>query len=201
MTDDIKDKKENQMNMAQGDINGIGASVTNGDHNGVDSVNANTSDINANQANQNANQVVDQIKKLQERCEELENNWKRALADYKNLERRTVEEKAEFAQFANMILIQRLLPVVDNLEMLEKHIEDTGLKMIIKEIHQVLGDNGVTTIDTTGKQFDSETMDCVETAECEEKDHDKVVETVTRGYKFKDKILRPAKVRVGKAKS
>ncbi len=143
---------------------------------------------------------VGQIKKLEERVAELENNWKRALADYKNLERRTVEEKAEFAEFANMILIQRLLPVVDNLEMLEKHISDTGLKMIVKEFKQLLEDNGVTAIESDGKSFDSQTMDCVETEECDEKGHDKIVETLARGYKLKNKVLRPAKVRVGKAK-
>lgn len=144
---------------------------------------------------------VDQLGKLQQRCDELENNWKRALADYKNLERRTAEEKLEFAEFANMVLIQRLLPIVDNLELLQKHVDDTGLKMIIKEVKQVLTDNGVAQLESDGKAFDSETMDCVETAECEEKSHDKVVETLTRGYKFKTKILRPARVRVGKAKS
>ncbi len=143
---------------------------------------------------------VGQIKKLEERVAELENNWKRALADYKNLERRPVEEKAEFAEFANMILIQRLLPVVDNLEMLEKHISDTGLKMIVKEFKQLLEDNGVTAIESDGKSFDSQTMDCVETEECDEKGHDKIVETLARGYKLKNKVLRPAKVRVGKAK-
>lgn len=144
---------------------------------------------------------VGQLEKLQQRCDELENNWKRALADYKNLERRTAEEKLEFAEFANMVLIQRLLPVVDNLELLQKHVDDTGLKMIIKEVKQVLTDNGVDQLESDGKAFDSETMDCVETAECEEKSHDTVVETLTRGYKFKTKILRPARVRVGKAKS
>lgn len=185
MDDKTKDK-EDQVSTSQGDINGDGASTGGGNDN--------------TNVSSTADAHVDQIKKLEERITELENNWKRALADYKNLERRTVEEKAEFAQFANMILIQRLLPIVDNLEMLEKHIEDTGLKMIIKEINQVLGDNGVTTVDTTGKQFDSETMDCVETTQCEEKNHDKVVETITRGYKFRDKVLRPAKVRVGKLK-
>lgn len=144
----------------------------------------------------------DQIgtKDLEDKLTELENNWKRALADYKNLERRTIDEKTEFAEFANIILIQRLLPVVDNLEMLEKHIQDTGLKMIVKEFKQILDDNGTTAIESDGKQFDSSTMDCVETAECKEEDHDKVVETLTRGYKFKNKVLRPAKVRVGKAK-
>lgn len=145
-------------------------------------------------------QNVDQLKKLEEKATELENNWKRALADYKNLERRTAEEKMEFAEFANMVLVQRLLPIVDNLEMLQKHVQDTGLKMIIKEFKQVLEDNGATTIESDDRQFDSQTMDCVETADCEEKDHDKVLETIARGYKFHNKVLRPAKVRVGKAK-
>lgn len=168
----------------------------------------NTRDINGDGASTSSvsvssspSQDVDQLEKLQQRCEELENNWKRALADYKNLERRTAEEKEDFAHFANIILIQRLLPIVDNLELLEKHIQDTGLKMIVKEFRQVLEDNGVAAVESDGKQFDSENMDCVETAQCEEKDHDKVVETLARGYRFKDKILRPAKVRVGKAKS
>jgi molecular chaperone GrpE len=145
-------------------------------------------------------QDVDRVKKLEERIAELENNWKRALADYKNLEKRTAEEKMEFAEFANMVLVQRLLPVIDNLEILEKHVNDTGLKMIIKEFKQILEDNGTAAIESDHKMFDSECMDCIETAECEEKDHDKVVETVTRGYKFRNKVLRPAKVRVGKVK-
>ena len=84
-----------------------------------------------------------QIENLHKRIEELENNWKRALADYKNLERRTAEEKEEFAQFASMLLIQRLLPIVDNLQLLEKHVNDSGLKMIVKEFLELLEENGV----------------------------------------------------------
>lgn len=142
----------------------------------------------------------DQGQKLQERIVELENNWKRALADYKNLERRTAEEKQEFAEFSNMLLLQRLLPIVDNLQMLEKHITDTGLIMIIKEFKQVLEDNGAISLESHKKDFDAGTMDCVETLECDEHDDGKVLEVISEGYKFRNKILRPAKVRVGKAK-
>ncbi|PIS22206.1 nucleotide exchange factor GrpE [candidate division WWE3 bacterium CG08_land_8_20_14_0_20_41_10] len=143
---------------------------------------------------------VDQVKKLEEKISELENNWKRALADYKNLERRTAEEKQEFAEFSNMLLLQRLLPVVDNLEMLKKHIGDTGLIMIIKEFKQVLEDNGAVSLESHNKDFDASTMDCVETVDCEVNSDGKVVEVISEGYKFRNKILRPAKVRVGKAK-
>jgi molecular chaperone GrpE len=135
----------------------------------------------------------------QDRLAELENNWKRALADYKNLERRTAEEKQEFAEFAAMLMIQRLLPIMDNLQMLEQHISDTGLKMILKEFAQVLADNGAVATESRGKPFNPDTMDCVETLDCQPADNGKVLEVITEGYTFKTKILRPAKVRVGKA--
>jgi len=153
------------------------------------------------QVNTSTDDSIDQVKKLEERIVELENNWKRALADYKNLERRTAEEKQEFAEFANMVLIQRLLPIVDNLHMLEKHISDTGLKMIIKEFKQVLEDSGAISLKSLKKDFDADTMECVETLDCEVSDDGKVLEVITEGYKFRNKILRPAKVRVGKAKN
>src|SRR3989344_8546249 len=140
-----------------------------------------------------------QIENLHKRIEELENNWKRALADYKNLERRTAEEKEEFAQFASMLLIQRLLPIVDNLQLLEKHVNDSGLKMIVKEFLELLEENGVKQLETDGKDYDSATMECVDTLDCEDTNKGKVVETTARGYKLKNKILRPAEVKVGKS--
>ncbi len=140
-----------------------------------------------------------QIEALHKRIEELENNWKRALADYKNLERRTAEEKDEFAQFANMLLIQRLFPILDNLQLLEKHISDSGLKMIVKEFLTVLEENGISQMETDGKEYDSASMDCVDTVDCDDGCKGKVVETTARGYKLKNKILRPAKVKVGKS--
>lgn len=155
---------------------------------------------NKDQVNTSVDNNGDQVRVLEEKVVELENNWKRALADYKNLERRTAEEKMEFAEFANMVLIQRLLPIVDNLQMLEKHVRDTGLKMIIKEFKQLLEDNGVASIESHGKEFNAETMDCVETLDSDEKNNGKVLEVITEGYLYKKKVLRPAKVRVGKAK-
>jgi molecular chaperone GrpE len=153
------------------------------------------------QANTSTDDNGDRVKKLEEKVAELENNWKRALADYKNLERRTAEEKQEFAEFANMVLIQRLLPIVDNLQMLEKHISDTGLKMVIKEFKQVLENCGAVAMESQGKDFNADTMDCIETQDCDDDANNKVLEVTTEGYKFKNKILRPAKVRVGKAKN
>lgn len=145
--------------------------------------------------------LQEEINKLKERCKELEDNWKRALADYKNLERRTLEEKEEFIELANMVLLGRILPILDNLELLEKHIDDTGLKMVVKEFKQILTDAGLRVIESDGKEFESETMECIETVESDADNNNKVLETTRKGYKFKNKVLRPAQVRVGKVKN
>jgi molecular chaperone GrpE len=136
-------------------------------------------------------------KGLEERIQELENNWKRALADYKNLERRVDEEKREVISFSNMLLISRLLPILDSLEMLEQHTIDTGLKLTSKQLKQVLEEEGLERINAEDKTFDPDTMDAMETVEGEE---GKVVEVIQTGYKLKDKLIRPAKVKVGKSK-
>ena len=72
----------------------------------------------------------DKIKDLEVKIVELENNWKRALADYQNLQKRTAEEKLSFVSFANSNVIRKLLPILDNLEMVQKHINDEGISMI-----------------------------------------------------------------------
>jgi molecular chaperone GrpE len=144
--------------------------------------------------NQNSNAKTQE---LEERVAELENNWKRALADYKNLEKRTAEEKAELMTLANLVLVAQLLPILDNLELLQKHIEDTGLNMIVKELKQTLENNGLEEINAKGEDFDPLTMDASELVEGEP---GKVMEIIQKGYMFKNKLIRPAKVNVGKNK-
>ncbi len=143
------------------------------------------------------NNNPDKISELEARIQELENNWKRALADYKNLEKRVTEEKEEVMVFSNWVLVAQLLPILDNLELLQKHVDDTGLKMIVKEFEDVLKNEGLEEIETNDKEFDPSIMDAVETIEG---NPDKVMEVLQKGYKLKNKLIRPAKVKVGKSK-
>jgi molecular chaperone GrpE len=126
---------------------------------------------------------------------ELENNWKRALADYQNLQKRTAEERTSFLSFANSTVIRKLLPILDNLEMTQKHLEDAGVQMIIKEFVQALHEEGVVEVETEGKDFDPLVMEAVEMVEGPE---NKVVNVIQKGYFLKEKLLRPARVNVGK---
>lgn len=122
---------------------------------------------------------------------ELEENWKRALADYKNLEKRSVEEKTILIDFANRILVEQLLPVVDNFTMLEEHLDDEGLKICINEFKNILESAGLEQIIVDDDaEFDPEIMDAVETG--------LEFKIVRSGYKFRGKLIRPASVVVKK---
>lgn len=126
--------------------------------------------------------------------EDWKNKYLRALADYRNLEKRTEEEKHEVRAYATRLFLEQLLPVVDNLERAETHIKDEGLVIVMKELHVLLSRHGVTKIDVLGKPFDPHSMECIEVVEGKK---DEVVEVTTPGYRIHNKLLREAKVKVG----
>lgn len=128
---------------------------------------------------------------------ELTESWKRAIADYKNLERRCNEEKDAVVKFSNLVLLERLIPVLDNLENLMSHLNDKGLEITVKQLRDLIRDEGVEDINAVGETFDPMFMEATEIVEGED---GKVVEVVHKGYKLNDRVLRPARVKVGKKK-
>lgn len=134
-------------------------------------------------------------KKTLAKIADLEAKWKRAVADYHNLEKRVTKEQAEFIKFANASLISRLLGIIDNLERAALHLKDDGLKLIIGELKDILKSEGVTEIDATNKPFDAHTMEVVDTLPGTS---NQVLEVITKGYQLNNKVLRPTRVKVGK---
>lgn len=134
------------------------------------------------------------LKELQEEIENLEENWKRALADYNNLEKRVSDQQQTFVRLANASLVDKLLGVLDDLERAVDHIKDKGLNLVLDQFREVLDSEGVKEIEAKGEEFDPETMDCVEMAPGEE---NKVVKVQLKGYTLNDHVIRPAKVEVG----
>lgn len=124
----------------------------------------------------------------------LENQLKRALADYQNLEKRIAEEKSTWIKIANKDLLLKLLPGLDNLMLAERHTKDEGVKISIKHFLDVLGEVGVSKIETIGKDFDPKLMEAVSTTDGAA---GKVIEEIRTGYALFDTILRPAQVVVG----
>ena len=126
----------------------------------------------------------------------LENQLKRALADYQNLEKRIASEKSSWILASNKNLLLRLLPGLDSLLLAEKHTQDEGVKLSIKHFIDSLEAEGVKKIETVGRTFDPNFMEAITTQEGEE---GKILEEVRAGYMLYDSVLRPAQVIVGKS--
>lgn len=138
-----------------------------------------------------------EVEELKQKVQELEEKYKRALADYQNLEKRVEKEKKEWIISANKDIILRLLPVLDTLMLASIHVQDEGLKLNIQQFLDVLKNEGVERVETRGENFNPETMECVETGEGEES---KVLEEIRAGYLLHGRTLRVALVKVGKEK-
>lgn len=126
---------------------------------------------------------------------DLENQLKRALADYQNLTKRVSEERGEYVRVANRALLLRLLPVLDTLMLAKKHIDNEGVRLSVAQFLDALKAEGVMRIETVGKSFDPHCMECVETEMGEE---GKVLDEVRAGYTMAGNVLRAAQVKVGK---
>lgn len=136
------------------------------------------------------------IQQLEAKIVELDHNWKRALADYQNLEKRIANERSQYAKTAGKEYISGLLPVFDTFEQLAVHVQDEGVKLALKQLSQALTNLGIERINTTGKHFDPLLMEAVDVEEFDE--DGKVIKEVRSGYKMNNIILRPAHVIVGK---
>lgn len=136
-------------------------------------------------------------KKIDKKIKDLENRLKRALADYANLEKRIIREKEDFVKLASAQLLNKLLSVLDDLELAERHLKNEGVSLVCNRLREILRSEGIEEIKATGQEFNPEMMDAVEMVTGPK---NKVVEVVLKGYLLHGKVLRPAKVKVGQGK-
>ena len=128
-------------------------------------------------------------------AEEWKTKCMRAIADYQNLQRRNTQERESVYEYASELLMGRLLPAIDTLEMAKKHLNDVGLDLAFKAFLAILDEKAVVKIQTIGEAFDPHTMECIDTAEGED---NIVLEELLPGYTMNGKVLRVAQVKVGK---
>jgi molecular chaperone GrpE len=142
----------------------------------------------------------DEIQSLQQQIKTLDENWKRALADYQNLVRRVESDKREFIKLANANLIARLLPSLDIMEISAAQSQDIGVSLAAKQFHQALVEEGLQIIEPSlDTPFNHQEHECSETVTVPEgKAENTISELVLKGYKVGDYVLRPAKVKVYK---
>jgi len=141
--------------------------------------------------------------KLVKEKKELLDRLLRSQAELDNFRKRTQKEKDEIRQHAAENLIRSLLPTLDSFERALQHRDESvpeaffkGLELIYKEYREVLGRAGLVPIETEGQIFDPHLHQAVETVDAPGRREQEIVAEMQRGYKLKNKLLRPAIVKV-----
>lgn len=138
-----------------------------------------------------------------EKYDELYDKHLRLMAEYDNFKKRTQKEKEELGSFATASAIEKLLPVIDNLERAlesvteeEKSKFSEGIEMIYRQIMETFEKMGVSEIEAVGCEFDPNLHNAVMHVEDESVETSVVVEQFMKGYKYKDKVIRYSMVKV-----
>jgi molecular chaperone GrpE len=143
------------------------------------------------------------LQKLKAERDTLLDRLARVQAEFENARRRAGKEKQDFRDFATADAIRSLLPVIDSFERAlaaksEPGDFRSGIELIYKQLQDALARLGVRAIPAKGELFDPRYHEAVEMVENADAADHEVLEELQRGYKFKDRLLRPAMVRVAK---
>ena len=146
------------------------------------------------------------IEKLELEVQEWKDSYTRKLAEFQNFSRRKENELAEFKKYASEEII---LKVLDNVDNLERAIDSTkesknfdslveGVDMILKNMKNLLVDEGVEEIEAEVKTFDPYEHQPMMTETLEEVENDTILQVFQKGYKLKGKVIRPSMVKINK---
>jgi molecular chaperone GrpE len=161
--------------------------------------------------NMNAPLTVAELLQLQGESDRFKDMALRTQADFENYRKRAAKEKEDSIRFANLALLERLLPIIDNFELglaaakiaLEKDSAKgdstataliNGMSMVQKQLEDFLREQGVEVIDSVGKPFDPHIHEALGHQPCDTTPEGHVVRELRRGYKLRDRLLRPSNV-------
>jgi len=176
-------------------------------------INEVNSDSETNQDKENNDTVNGDYENLKDKhnktlseLEELKNRHLRLQADFTNYKKRVEKEKENTYLYATGELISKILPVIDNFDRaLSVKIEETsienlyqGVEMVYKQLWDILKESGLEEIDALNQKFDPNYHHAVSQEENEDYEEDTVTEVFLKGYKLKDRIVRPSMVKVSK---
>ena len=155
----------------------------------------------------------EQLEELKSRAAKADDNWQRLLrttADFDNFKKRAAREKQDAIRYANEGLLEKLVPVLDNFDAALAAVQtgstdsaaaqslQTGVSMIFQQLKKVLTDAGLEEVNASGQKFDPNLHEAVSQQECAEVPDGQVLQQLRKGYKLRDRLLRPATVVVAK---
>lgn len=146
----------------------------------------------------------DEVEKLTRQRDELLDRLARLQAEFENSRKRAAKEQQEYRDYALADAIRALLPVLDSFDLAlvtntaEKSEFRSGIELINKQMHDALGKLGLRPIPAKGEPFDPRLHEAIEVVDTDEAPDHQVIDELQRGYKLKDRLLRPAMVRVAR---
>ncbi len=152
-----------------------------------------------------------QLEDLKTRAARADENWERLLrttADFENFKKRAVRERDEALKFANEALIKKLVTVLDNFDMAlaaagpppadAGQSLQTGVAMIHQQLRNALLEAGLEEVDATGREFDPRWHEAVAQQDSADVPEGRVLQQLRKGYKMRDRLIRPATVVVAR---
>jgi molecular chaperone GrpE len=150
---------------------------------------------------------IDQLKERAAKADEYRERLLREAADFENYKKRATRERQDSVTYANENLLQKLIPILDTFEMaLAATASDgssaqslqAGVLMIYNQLKSTLADAGLEEIDARGKAFDPNLHEAVSQQESADVSEGEVMQQIRKGYKFRNRLVRPAGVVVAK---
>jgi molecular chaperone GrpE len=148
----------------------------------------------------------DALEKLQAELEEQKDKYLRLVAEFDNFKRRNAKERIELIQTAGKDVIISMLEVMDDCDRAEKQLAESndiaaqkeGVQLVFNKLRNTLQARGLTAMESINTEFDVEKHEAITEVDVPEKQKGKVVDEVEKGYYLNNKIIRFAKVVVGK---
>ena len=154
----------------------------------------------------------EQLEDLKTRAAKADEHWERLVrttADFDNFKKRAAREKQESVKYANEALMEKLVTVLDNLDMAISAAQNesgdagsplrAGIAMVQQQSKSILAEAGLEEVDATGRAFDPHSHEAVSERETAEVPEGHVLQQLRKGYKLRDRLLRPASVVVARS--
>jgi len=153
-------------------------------------------------ANADPDSGDDAIATLQADLDRFRDLAMRSQADFENYKKRSGREKEDAIKYANKNLLEKLVSIVDNFELgleaargqSEESPIFSGMNLVLKQLQDLLSENGVQPIDAVGQKFDPHLHEAIAHEPSDEYPEETVTRQTRRGYKIKDRLLRPSTV-------
>src|SRR5918911_209116 len=150
-----------------------------------------------------------QLEEERKKSAEYMDNWRRSAAEFSNYKKRVEKERGEYTQFANALLLTKLLDVMDGFDAAFKAVPPQfqkepwveGVRLVEQKLRRVLESEGVKPMEAEGKDFDPNFHEDMHYEVIPGQPEGRVVSEFQRGYMLGDRVLRPSRVKVAKGEA